>query len=61
METHIAKRKPHRCSSCGREIPIGARYFSDAGGEIREHTNCLEYEKYPLLDAGYNKNRKVKS
>lgn len=59
METHIAKRKTHRCDLCGRRIPIGARYFCDENGDNREHTNCLDFTDEPLLNFWYNKDRKV--
>jgi hypothetical protein len=59
MEVHTATRKDHRCNECGRRIPIGAKYFVENDGEIREHTNCLLFENEPLLPAGYNQNRKV--
>ena len=57
METHIAQRKPHRCDACGRKIPIGARYFSQSRGEFREHTNCEDYAKEPMLAWNYNQCR----
>lgn len=65
--SHVATKKDHRCSACGRRIPIGARYFVTGNGEhglahretAREHTNCLEFENEPELPAGYNTNRKV--
>lgn len=59
MESHIATKKDHRCDLCGRRIPISARYFASDGGYYREHTNCLEYEREPLLKEGYNQNRKL--
>ena len=59
METHVATRKPHRCSLCCRRIPIGSRYFSAGDGEVREHTNCLDFEAEPLLVDGFNQNRKL--
>ena len=60
MEVHTATRKDHRCSECGRRIPIGAKYFSENGGESREHTNCLLFEHEALLPSDYNQNRKLK-
>ena len=57
METHIATRKNHRCSECGKRIPIGARYFADCDGGIREHTNCLDFENEDVLPIEYNSNR----
>ena len=56
METHIATKKEHRCSACGRKIPLGARYFYDNG--IIEHTNCLDYANQPMLELFFNQNRK---
>lgn len=58
METHIATRKPHRCHLCGRKIPIGSRYFTEKGGERREHTNCMDFKDQPLLDPWFNADRK---
>lgn len=58
VKTHIAKRKDHRCSLCGRRIPVGARYWSSEDGLHREHTNCLDFEKEELLAPGYNQNRR---
>lgn len=57
MKIHVAKRKEHRCDVCCRRIPIGARYWSSDDGERREHTNCLEYEREPILAQGFNKLR----
>ena len=59
METHVAKHKPHRCDICGKRIPIGARYFSEDGGVVREHTSCVQYDNEPLLEIGFNQDRSV--
>lgn len=58
LVTRIAKQKEHRCTSCGRKIPIGHRYWSRDAGEFREHTNCDLYRKEELLPDGFNKNRR---
>ena len=60
LKTHIAKRKDHRCTECGRRIPIKARYFSDEGGDIRVHTNCLNFENEEILPDMYNFTRPKK-
>lgn len=59
MKIHVAKKKDHRCSECGRLIPIGHKYWSNDTGEIRQHTNCLLYEDQPILPAGYNNDRSI--
>ena len=59
----VKARKPHRCTNCGRLIPVGTNYwctYSEALGEEvdkREHGNCLDNENQPLLDMGFNQNR----
>ncbi len=58
METHIATRKDHRCDAYGKRIPIGHRYFSEGGGDHREHTNCELYTDQDDLKPGYNQGRK---
>lgn len=57
MKIHLARRKDHRCSECGRKIPIGSKYWSNESGSIRQHTNCLLFEDQPLLPDGYNDDR----
>lgn len=64
LHSHVATRKDHRCTACGRRIPIGARYFVNEDDQVadepaREHTNCLEYQNEPELPAGYNQNRSI--
>lgn len=54
MKIHLAKRKDHRCSECGRKIPIGSKYWSNESGTIRQHTNYLLFEDQPLLPEHYN-------
>ena len=56
-------RKPHRCTSCGRLIPAGHKYWGeykdtpDEQVDIREHTDCLLYERMELLPEDFNSNR----
>ena len=57
--TAIATRKAHRCSECGRRIPIGERYWASDCGRWREHTNCEDFKDQPELPAGYNQNRSL--
>lgn len=56
----VAKRKEHRCSTCGRKIPLGHKYWVKNEGQFREHTNCNLYVKEELLPDGFNRNRKLK-
>ena len=54
LQTHIATKKEHRCTTCGRRIPIGARYFSKWNPEaheytLLEHTDCESYQSEPLI------------
>lgn len=57
METHIAKRKDHRCDTCGRRIPLNVRYFSKDSGKFKEHTNCMSFESEDILPPAYNSSR----
>lgn len=56
--------KEHRCTECGRLIPVGHKYWKKfdpkKGIDRREHTNCLDYREHELLNANFNKNRKVR-
>lgn len=56
----VAKRKEHRCTTCGKKIPLGHKYWSKDEGQFREHTNCDLYSKEETLPDGFNRNRKIK-
>lgn len=61
----VTADKTHRCDVCHRLIPVGHKYWKkykeprgrDPGIDHREHTNCLQYESYPRLPTGFNKDR----
>jgi hypothetical protein len=56
--------KEHRCTSCGRLIPVGHKYWKKfdekKGVDVREHTNCLSYENAEVLPEGFNQNRSIR-
>lgn len=39
--------KKHVCSECGKEIPVGHKYWRQYTDDFdnKVHTNCLDYEK----------------
>ncbi|MBS1170127.1 MAG: hypothetical protein H6R01_1045 [Burkholderiaceae bacterium] len=62
LKSHIA-RKEHRCDECGRKIPAGARYWrrhTEHDIDHREHTNCADFEREPVLHPEFNTNRGLK-
>lgn len=59
MSIHTATKKDHRCTLCGKRIPLGAKYWSSPTGGRREHTNCDVYTREPDLPDGYNHNRSL--
>lgn len=48
----VTAKKDHWCSLCLRKIPKGHRYWQrepdkgyDIFSNVKEHTNCIEYER----------------
>lgn len=55
----VEARKRHRCTNCGRLIPVGSHYWRtwNESSDKREHGNCLDNEDQPMLEDGFNQNR----